>query len=150
MLALRRINGSNFALASTSATSSSMVMTSSAMASTSPRGCKASRNREESASAAWCATRWSDWPIGGEAGYRAAMGSLKRALTLDPNDSLALSLTAQVNLCDCVRGWSKDYTEQHAIGADALENYLLRNPGSVPGPELRPTCSRCSDSTRSN
>jgi adenylate cyclase len=78
-----------------------------------------------------------DWPIGGEAGYRAAMGSLKRALALDPNDGLALSLTAQVNLCDCVRGWSKDYTEQQAIGADALEKYLLRNPGSVPGLELK-------------
>jgi len=72
-----------------------------------------------------------DWHLGGEAGYRSAMGSLKRALALDPNDGLALSLTAQVNLCDCVRGWSKDYTEQQAIGADALDKYLLRNPDSV-------------------
>jgi adenylate cyclase len=78
-----------------------------------------------------------DWPIGGEAGYRAAMGSLKRALALDPNDGLALSLTAQVNLCDCVRGWSKDYTEQQAIGADALEKYLLRNPDSELGLGLK-------------
>jgi adenylate cyclase len=78
-----------------------------------------------------------DWPIGGEAGYRSAMGSLKRALAIDPNDGLALSLTAQVNLCDCVRGWSKDYTVQQAIGADALEKYLQRNPDSVPGLELK-------------
>jgi class 3 adenylate cyclase/tetratricopeptide (TPR) repeat protein len=78
-----------------------------------------------------------DWHIGGEAGYRSAMASLNRALALDPNDGLALSLTAQVNLCDCVRGWSKDYTEQQAIGADALEKYLLRNPDSVPGLELK-------------
>jgi class 3 adenylate cyclase/tetratricopeptide (TPR) repeat protein len=78
-----------------------------------------------------------DWPLGGEAGYRTAMGSLTRALALDPNDGLALSLTAQVNLCDCVRGWSKDYTEQQAIGADALERYLLRNPDSQMGLGLK-------------
>ena len=80
-----------------------------------------------------------DWDIGGEAGYRAAMGSLKRALALDPNDGLILNLIAEVNLCDCVRGWSKDYTEQQAIGADALERYLLRNPNSVRGLELKAT-----------
>ena len=76
-----------------------------------------------------------DWAAqnGQEAGYRSAMASLKRALALDPNDSLALRLTAMINLCDCVQGWSKDYTEQLAIGADALEKYLLRNPNSVSG-----------------
>src|SRR5262249_51747379 len=49
---------------------------------------------------------------------------------LDPADKLALSLTAQVNLCDCVQGWSKDYREQQAIGADALEKYLQHDPDS--------------------
>lgn len=78
-----------------------------------------------------------DWHMGGEAGYRSAMASLNRALALDPNDGLALLLTAQVNLCDCVRGWSKDYTEQQAIGANALEKYLLRNPDSVSALELK-------------
>ncbi|HEX7271519.1 MAG TPA: adenylate/guanylate cyclase domain-containing protein [Casimicrobiaceae bacterium] len=78
-----------------------------------------------------------DWNEGGEAGYRAAMGSLKRALALDPNDNLALSATAEINLCDCIRGWSKDYTEQQAIGADALEKYLQRNPDSERGLGLK-------------
>jgi tetratricopeptide (TPR) repeat protein len=78
-----------------------------------------------------------DWHLGGEAGYRSAMASLKRALALDPNDGLALSLMAQINLCDCVRGWSKDYTEQQAIGAEALDKYLLRNPDSEMGLGLK-------------
>jgi adenylate cyclase len=73
-----------------------------------------------------------DWGSqSGEAGYRSAMRSLTRALALDPNDGLALSLTAEINLCDCVIGWSRDYTEQQAIGADALDKYLRRNPDSV-------------------
>ena len=76
---------------------------------------------------------YADWASqnGSEAGYRSAASLLQRALALDPNDGLALSLMAQVNLCDCVQGWSKDYTEQQAIGAEALERYLERNPGSV-------------------
>ena len=80
-----------------------------------------------------------DWGSqnGREAGYRSAMASLRRALALDPNDGLALYLTAQINLCDCVTGWSKDYTEQQAIGAEALEKYLQRNPNSVSALEMK-------------
>jgi tetratricopeptide (TPR) repeat protein len=62
--------------------------------------------------------------------YIAATDLLNRALTLAPDDPLALSLTARVNLCDCVMGWSKNVEEQQAIGAAALEKYLTRNPDS--------------------
>ena len=51
----------------------------------------------------------------------------------DPNDALALFLTAKVNLCDCVQGWSKDTAEQQRIGADALEKSLRREPDSISG-----------------
>jgi class 3 adenylate cyclase/tetratricopeptide (TPR) repeat protein len=74
-----------------------------------------------------------DWRSqnGRETGYQQAMDLLKRALALDPTDDLALFLTATINLCDCTFGWSKDYTEQLTIGADAVEKYLLRHPDSV-------------------
>jgi tetratricopeptide (TPR) repeat protein len=62
--------------------------------------------------------------------YVAATDLLNRALTLAPDDPLALSLTARVNLCDCVNGWSKNVEEQQAIGAAALERFLTRNPDS--------------------
>jgi adenylate cyclase len=62
--------------------------------------------------------------------YVAATDLLNRALTLAPDDPLALSLTARVNLCDCVMGWSKNVEEQQAIGAAAMEKYLARNPDS--------------------
>jgi tetratricopeptide (TPR) repeat protein len=55
---------------------------------------------------------------------------LNRALTLAPDDPLALMLTAQVNLCDCVQGWSKNVEEQQAIGAAALDKYLQKDPQS--------------------
>lgn len=55
---------------------------------------------------------------------------LNRALALSPNDGLALYLTASVNLCDCVEGWSKRVEEQQAIGAEAMEKYLQKNPES--------------------
>jgi tetratricopeptide (TPR) repeat protein len=62
--------------------------------------------------------------------YIAATDLLNRALVLAPDDPLALVVTAQVNLCDCVNGWSKNVEEQQAIGAAALEKYLRRNPES--------------------
>jgi predicted Zn-dependent protease len=62
--------------------------------------------------------------------YTTATNLLNRALTLAPDDPLALRLTAQVNLCDCVEGWSKNVEEQQAIGAAALEKYLRRDPES--------------------
>jgi adenylate cyclase len=62
--------------------------------------------------------------------YVAATDLLNRALKLAPDDPLALYVTAQVNLCDCVNGWSKNVEEQQAIGATALEQYLKQNPDS--------------------
>ena len=62
--------------------------------------------------------------------YVTATDLLNRALKLAPDDPLALYLTAQVNLCDCVDGWSKNIEEQQAIGAAALETYLKRDPDS--------------------
>ena len=62
--------------------------------------------------------------------YVTATDLLNRALTLAPDDRLALSLTARVNLCDCVMGWSKNVEEQQAIGAAALEKYLRHDPDS--------------------
>jgi tetratricopeptide (TPR) repeat protein len=62
--------------------------------------------------------------------YLTATDLLNRALILASDDPLALSLAAQVNLCDCVNGWSKNVAEQQAIGAAALEKYLRRDPNS--------------------
>ncbi len=62
--------------------------------------------------------------------YITATDLLNRALKLAPDDPLALYLTAQVNLCDCVDGWSKNVEEQQAIGASALEKYLRRDADS--------------------
>jgi class 3 adenylate cyclase/tetratricopeptide (TPR) repeat protein len=63
--------------------------------------------------------------------YVAATDLLNRALALAPDDPLALYLTARVNLCDCVDGWSKNVEEQQAIGAAALEKYLRHDPDSA-------------------
>jgi len=62
--------------------------------------------------------------------YVTATDLLNRALVLAPDDLLALFVTARVNLCDCVNGWSKNVEEQQAIGAAALETFLARNPDS--------------------
>ncbi|MBK7331207.1 MAG: hypothetical protein IPI87_01855 [Betaproteobacteria bacterium] len=62
--------------------------------------------------------------------YVTATDLLNRALVLAPDDPLALLVTARVNLCDCVNGWSKNVEEQQAIGAAALETFLARNPDS--------------------
>ena len=76
-----------------------------------------------------------DWSLRKQAkdeqgAYGAATDLLNRALKLAPDDLLALSLTARVNLCDCVNGWSKNVEEQQAIGAAALETYLRRDAES--------------------
>ena len=64
--------------------------------------------------------------------YVTATDLLNRALALAPDDRLALSLSARVNLCDCVDGWSTNVEEQQAIGAAALEKYLRLDP-DAPG-----------------
>jgi class 3 adenylate cyclase/tetratricopeptide (TPR) repeat protein len=60
--------------------------------------------------------------------YSAAVRLLERALALAPDDKLALFMMAEVNLCDCVEGWSRNVDEQRALGAEALDRYLQRNP----------------------
>jgi TolB-like protein len=64
----------------------------------------------------------------GKGAYTRATDLLKRALTLAPDDRLALWLTAQVNLCNCVYGWSSNPAEQQAIGAAALDKALEFDP----------------------
>lgn len=61
-------------------------------------------------------------------GYTDASDLLKRALVLAPDDPLATYLTADINLCDCVLGWSTDVETQKAIGTAALEKYLRMDP----------------------
>jgi len=61
-------------------------------------------------------------------GYFSASDLLNRALKLAPDDPLATYLTADINLCDCVMGWSPNPDEQRAIGTAALEKYLGSHP----------------------
>jgi tetratricopeptide (TPR) repeat protein len=61
-------------------------------------------------------------------GYFSASELLNRALKLAPDDPLATYLTADINLCDCVMGWSLNPDEQRAIGTAALEKYLRGHP----------------------
>jgi tetratricopeptide (TPR) repeat protein len=63
--------------------------------------------------------------------YLTASDLLARALTLAPDDPVALFITAQINLCDCVMAWSKNVEEQQAIGEAAMEKYLRRDPTSL-------------------
>ncbi len=62
--------------------------------------------------------------------YDTATQLLKRALARAPDDALALEMTAQVNLCDCVMSWSKNVAEQQAIGEAALDRFLAKHPDS--------------------
>jgi len=63
--------------------------------------------------------------------YTTASNLLNRALVIAPDDPLALWVTAQVNLCDCVNAWSRNIEEQQAVGEAALEKYLRRDPTSL-------------------
>ena len=73
-------------------------------------------------------TRAGDRPDEAKAAYDGASKLLDRALALAPDDSLALYITALVNLCTCVASWSKDIQEQEAIGSAAMEKYLRKHP----------------------
>jgi hypothetical protein len=64
-------------------------------------------------------------------GYVSASDLLGRALILAPDDPFATYLTAQINLCDCVMGWSTNPQEQRAIGTVALDKYLRIDPTDV-------------------
>ena len=67
----------------------------------------------------------------GKNGYDGASDLLRRALALAPDDPFATYLTAQINLCDCVMGWSTNPEEQRAIGTAALDKYLRIDPTDV-------------------
>ena len=73
----------------------------------------------------------------GKLAHTSATQLLNRALALAPDDALALYVTAAVNLCDCVEGWSRNVAEQQAVGAAALEKFLRRNPESSSGLNLK-------------
>lgn len=64
-------------------------------------------------------------------GYVSASDLLRRALALAPDDPFATYLTADINLCDCVMGWSTNPEEQRAIGSVALDKYLRIDPTDV-------------------
>jgi thioredoxin-like negative regulator of GroEL len=64
-------------------------------------------------------------------GYVSASDLLRRALSIAPDDPFATYLTAQINLCDCVMGWSTNPEEQRAIGTVALDKYLRIDPTDV-------------------
>jgi tetratricopeptide (TPR) repeat protein len=64
----------------------------------------------------------------GQLVYTSAADLLKRALTLAPDDALAIRATADINLCDCVEGWSSNVAEQQTIGAAAVDKYLSMHP----------------------
>ena len=64
----------------------------------------------------------------GKVAYISAADLLKRALTLAPDDALAIRATADINLCDCVEGWSTNVAEQQSIGAAAVDKYLSNHP----------------------
>jgi len=69
--------------------------------------------------------------------YQKAMALLERAIAMAPNDRLALRVVAQVNLCECVEGWSSNVAEQQAIGAAALDRYAALEPHAWSTLELR-------------
>ncbi len=71
------------------------------------------------------------------AAYAKAQKNLDRALTLSPDDPLALFITAQLNLCECLRTWAPDTREMERIGEAALEKGLAIRPDSRGLLELR-------------
>jgi tetratricopeptide (TPR) repeat protein len=61
--------------------------------------------------------------------YATVMKSLNRALALAPDDPLTLMLTAQINLCECLRTWAADDRPMEEIGIKALDQALSLRPG---------------------
>jgi tetratricopeptide (TPR) repeat protein len=68
--------------------------------------------------------------------YQTAQRLLDRALKLSPDDFLALEVTAEVNLCDCVQGWAADLEKETAIGAAAVDKIARLYP-SQPTTSMR-------------
>ena len=71
------------------------------------------------------------------AAYAKAKRSLDRALALAPDDLLALTITAHLNLCECLRAWVRDTREMERIGEAALEKALAIQPDSLHMLEVR-------------
>ena len=60
--------------------------------------------------------------------YATAMRSLERALSLAPNDALALKIAAKINLCECLSSWASDTSAMEAIGIAALDRFIAQQP----------------------
>lgn len=71
------------------------------------------------------------------AAYAKAQQSLARALALAPDDLLALSATAHINLCECLRAWAHDTRQMERIGEAAMEKALAIQPDSQHMLEVR-------------
>jgi TolB-like protein len=79
------------------------------------------------ASVDWGAMRDKD----GKTANATANDLLNKALAISPDDPYALRTLARINLCDCVNAWSTNADEQKAIGAAALDKYLMIDPNST-------------------
>jgi tetratricopeptide (TPR) repeat protein len=68
--------------------------------------------------------------------YQEASPLIRKALRIAPDDLVALKAMAEINLCECINGWSQHPEEQQASGAAAVDRYLLLRPDD-PGMLLR-------------
>lgn len=80
-----------------------------------------------------------DWATakGDPAAHAKATASLDRALAIAPDDLLALYVTAQINLCECLRSWAKNLGELEQVGVSAMDKYLRIRPNAPRMLELR-------------
>jgi tetratricopeptide (TPR) repeat protein len=81
-----------------------------------------------------------DWRTGEAdpaAAHSKAQASLARALTLAPDDLLALKVTAESNLCECLRSWARNLGELEEAGVAAMDKYLRIRPNTPQMLELR-------------
>lgn len=62
------------------------------------------------------------------ASYEKAMGYLRRAQAIAPDDRLVLALLANVNLCECRAKWATHPDDLEKIGTEAVDRYLSRHP----------------------
>lgn len=60
----------------------------------------------------------------------ATMKDLNRARAHSTDDPFTLQLTAQLNLCECVRAWAADNRPMEEIGVQALDKFLMQRPDS--------------------
>jgi tetratricopeptide (TPR) repeat protein len=76
---------------------------------------------------------WNRVESGGDprTAYATASRLLERALSLAPDDKLALMLTAQINFCECLRAWADDLPAKHARALQAMDRYLAGEPNDA-------------------